>query len=359
MHSDSLQSLPVGEILDYAEAIEEARSSNDELSILLGNGFSIDYSPRTFVYSSLAAEAELRDLSVAKEELFKSLNTDNFELIIEKLRAAASLQGPYGFGATIARKMESDARVVRNGLADVLAARHPDNSNVLTLNEVEHARTFLSPFGEIFTLSYDLLLYWVVNAVDESSVDVPRADGFEWPTFKSRGKLIWKRRPSKKQRIHFLHGALHLFSAEMEGKSILTKLAWAQRGNLIDALRSELAEGKYPLVVTEGTHEEKVQRIDRSLYLRTAHRRFGDLNGALFIHGTSLSANDDHVLERVESEGCEVKALFVGVHGDPRSSNARSVMERARLIKERRESAGFHQLDLHFYDTATAHVWHD
>lgn len=224
MHSHHCQTGAVSEILDYSEAVEAAQASCEELSLLLGNGFSIDYDPMTFRYESLAAEAKLPGLSVAKEELFDRLGTDNFELIIERLRAAAALETTYQFGVEVAERMESDARVVRNGLADVIAARHPDRASVLTSDEIMHARTFLSPFKNIFTLSYDLLLYWVVNAVDTNSIPVPRADGFEWPSFKSRDVLVWKSRPGSPQRIHFLHGALHLFVTTRDDSAVLTKL---------------------------------------------------------------------------------------------------------------------------------------
>jgi len=342
-------------ILSFAEALEDAHARCDDLTVLLGNGFSIEYDHEKFAYESLAAEATLESLSVSKEELFAQLGTSNFEIIVDKLHTAAIIQSLYGGSNEIISKLKSDATVVRNGLADALAVRHPDSARSLLSEELTHARTFLGNFSRIFTLSYDLLLYWVVNG-DDHGIRVPRSDGFEYEDWHQQGPLIWKKKPSQaRQRIYFLHGALHLFVKN----SRLTKLAYGLGSPIIDTLRTKLEAGEYPLVVTEGTRNEKEARIERSAYLRNSLRRFGEVEGALFMHGFSMSHNDDHILQAVSTAASKVEALYVALHGDRRSTGAKALIARAQAVKADRVANGGANLRLRFYDSSTANAWRD
>lgn len=339
-------------LLSFEDAVNDARvHARGRPSVLLGNGFSIDYRPAIFNYDSLAEKAELAGLSVGKAVLFESLGSSNFETVIDRLKVSAALLKVYGSGNKLARAMRQDAKVVRHGLARSLASVHPDSAIELTDDEAEHAGKFLANFQSTFTVNYDLLLYWVVNKTTVPRVR--RRDGFEWPDWHPSTRHVWKANPRVgAQRVFFLHGALHLFPS----KGKLTKLVHGQHGRLVDELRRRLDQGKYPLVVTEGTREEKEARIDKSPYLRTALRRFSDTSGALFIHGMSLSENDDHLLEPIEAKESDITALYLGVHGHP-SADADKVIRRARRIKEARSDNGGVSLRLRFYDTSTAHVW--
>ncbi|KTS91721.1 hypothetical protein NS183_02890 [Microbacterium testaceum] len=341
-------------IMTFQDAVADAvRHASDRPTVLLGNGFSIDYDHRVFNYDSLAEKAELNGLSVDKADLFRSLKSSNFEAIMDKLRAAAALQKLYAPGSLLADVMKNDLKVVRRGLADSLANLHPDSAMALTDDEVEHAGTFLGNFDAIYTVNYDLLLYWVVNRTTVASV--PKQDGFEWPTWRRSDRLIWKSNPSTgEQQVHYLHGALHLF-VDDDGK--LTKLSGSEHGRLIDELRRRLQDGSRPRVVTEGRREEKETRIDRSPYLRTMMRRFADVTGAVFIHGMSLSENDDHILELIEATESSMSALYVAIHGDPSTRAAQRIIRRARRIKDQRKENGGITLRLRFYDPETAHVW--
>ncbi|MDN3443403.1 DUF4917 family protein [Microbacterium sp. APC 3901] len=340
-------------ILSFDEALLDARRKSSQRSILLGNGFSIGYNPSIFSYDSLADEAELAGLSVAKPALFDALKSSNFEAVIDKLNASSSLLTLYNGDRELAATMAADAIVVRNGLADVLANRHPVNAQGLSDEEVLHARTFLSNFRQFYTLSYDLLLYWVVTRTGVGPY-VHMRDGFEWPAWNDRSALIWKSKPTQgRQRVFFLHGALHLF---IRGKK-LEKLSYREHGSLVGELRSRLDDDNYPLVVTEGSRPEKEARIERSGYLRFGLRRFAATEGALFIHGVSMNPNDDHILELIESDSSRVSAIYVGVHGDPASPDNRRLIERAKEMKNHRRTVGGEALRVRFYDSDSARVW--
>ena len=105
--------------------------------------------------------------------------------------------------------------------------------------------------------------------------------------------------------------------------------------------------------MTEGTSIQKLARIQHSGLLNRAYRSFASISGKLFIYGHSLASNDDHLLELVEDGS--LKAVFVGLYGDPNSSVNRAIVERAnRFSNARRKHSS---TDVFFFDSASAHVW--
>lgn len=340
----------------FGDAVEDSKGRTGPSSLLLGNGFSIDWNYKRFHYNSLYDDATFEGLSVAKDELSERLDTHDFEVVIERLKTAADLADLYETtDGDLPEALRADAQIVRNGLADVLARRHPNRAQELKDAEVEQARAFLAHFRDIFTVNYDLLLYWVVNRSADSSHAVPVRDGFEWPTANGPYELIWKSKPTQgAQRIFYLHGALHYFR---EADHRVHKLKYGLAEPLIDQVRGRIEAGEYPRVVTEGKMEEKTASIERSAYLRACHRKLATAEGTIFVHGMSLSSNDDHILRLLESEDSKVEALYVSVHGDPDGEFNDEMMRRARRIKHRRDSNGGRRLDVSFYDAASAHIW--
>lgn len=339
--------------MPFDEAIEESDALSGGRSLLIGNGFSIAWNPAIFAYSTLFDEAALTRLSQGKEEIFDALSTRDFEVVIDGLRTAANLAEIYDDAhPELADNLRWDATVVQNGLAEVLAARHPATQFDVSTEEKESARAFLSNFGRMFSLNYDLLLYWVVNAYRGSAHAVHRADGFEWPTFEDRRYLMFKRAAAERgARVFYLHGGLHLFVEDAR----LTKLNYGG-GPLVDQLQLRLEDGDYPLVVTEGRTEEKQAKIQKSTYLSYASEQLGKLSGVLFLYGLALSPNDAHIFALLESADSGIHTLYVGLH-DPASPESRAAARRAHDIADARAANKGRPLDVKFFDSATAHVW--
>jgi hypothetical protein len=145
---------------------------------MLGNGFSIHWNYRSFHYSSLFDDANFDDLSVPKHELFDKIGTRDFERVIEQLESAADLSELYDtLDDELPETFRADAQVIRNGLGEAIARRHPLRAQAVSDEEVTMARAFLRNFEQLFTINYDLLLYWVVNRDVPGSGEVPKRDG--------------------------------------------------------------------------------------------------------------------------------------------------------------------------------------
>jgi hypothetical protein len=130
--------------------------------LLLGNGFSISLKPDIFSYGSLYENA---DFSAAPHvpSLFDALGTNDFEIVINYLQKAAKVVEVYRPKLIrLAASLRRDAEVIKDALVAAVARRHPDRPYDITANQYAACRVFLNHFDHIFTLNYDVLLYWTL-----------------------------------------------------------------------------------------------------------------------------------------------------------------------------------------------------
>jgi len=336
-------------VLTFDEALHDADARGGFKHVLLGNGFSIACRPDRFTYGALLDEATFDEASTDLRTIFDLVGTTDFERIIELLQLAATLGETYGADPAFCDQLRHDAEVVREALARVLASRHPDYPWEIDDAEYEHARQFLGHFERIYTLNYDMLLYWTV--MQECGVSVARNDGFGESDDPDADYVTWYPYDTfASQRVFYLHGSLHLYDNGPE----LSKITWSRTGiPLVTQIREALAERRYPLIVTEGTSDDKVAKILHSAYLNHAIRSFKSLKGSLFLYGLSLAPNDEHLLKRIEEGHAE--ALYVSVFGDSESTDNQQIKARAEQLAQRRP--GRRPLTVQFYDADSAHPW--
>lgn len=346
--------------------------------LLLGNGFSISIFPDCFSYASLFQEAKEQGLFDDTPELaaaFEILGTIDFEFVMDGLKVATKLAPLYGFDAT---KMAEHADLLKEVLVEAIAGRHPARPNEVSEQQYEACREFLRHFiganrgnarGKIYTLNYDLLLYWTAlhdivkidwdgdNIAIRQDPALDHDDGFRAPEADYDAEYVaWDQfSASHDQTISFIHGALHLYERGPE----LAKLCWERSGNkpLMDQIRAALDEDKYPLFVWEATTEIKLARINRSAYLSKSLRSFdgccGTKKAALFVIGHSLADNDAHVLDRI-SHG-KVAQVFVSLFGDPDDEKNKTVRAKAEAWRAVRHER--YPLEVQFINADSIHIW--
>jgi len=346
-------------LINFLDALNLA---GDKKHVLLGNGFSIDWNSDIFRYEALVDRADFSSLSVDAQKLFGLLNTKDFEVVIEALRNASALSKFYATtDPVISERFAKDAEKLKGILAATIAKNHPDQPNDIKKSEYEFSRRFLTNFSGIYTLNYDLLLYWALMH-KEGGGDIKCDDGFRNSEDDSADYVVWDNGDSHAQNIHYVHGALHLFDAGTE----LQKFTWTKTGiRLIDQVRSALDAGLFPLFVAEGSSDEKITRINHSGYLHKARRSFSGISGSLFIHGHSLADSDDHIISMIPET--KVNKLFISMTSDLElPANSNKVLKIQSLIEKRKEmleatkqkkNAVRQELQVYFYDAETAHVW--
>jgi hypothetical protein len=339
------------DLMSFADAISHSRSKSKR-HVLLGNGFSIACRPDIFVYGKLFEQADFSRLSPSARSAFAALGTQDFERVIRALRDAGSLAAIYSTQTDVAVAMRNDADGLRDVLVNTIAASHPERPSDISDDEYESCRKFLSNFDTVYTLNYDLLLYWAQMHVNEGA-NPSSDDGFR----KSEDDfdasyVVWESHQSHEQNTWFLHGALHVFDSGIE----VRKFTWVNTGvRLIEQIRDALKRDYYPLFVSEGSSDEKLLRIKHSDYLAKAYRSFSEITGCLFVYGHSLAENDEHYLKRIERG--KLTRLYIGIYGDPNSPGNKAIVRRANAMPLARVGNKARPLDLFFYDASTAKVW--
>jgi hypothetical protein len=374
--------MPSTRIISFKQALQETAQTKRHL--LLGNGFSIALFPDRFHYGSLLDEADFTNFPEARKA-FDKLGTTDFEVVIQALRQAVALLPLYSGDEAGAVKMQEHAEALKELLVRAIAGRHPERPSDITDDQYAACRAFLAHFigdnrnlkpsgkdfrGDIYTLNYDLLLYWTLlhdqiirwNADDplasvlEETEALQHDDGFRAPDDDPVAPYVtWDGEEAHKQCIFFLHGGLHLYDYGYE----LQKKCWERSGGipLVDQIRSALNEGKFPLFVSEGNSRGKFERIRHSAYLHRGLRSFAQncrtKSAALFVYGHSLDPNDDHVLRQI-AHG-KIEQLYVSLYGAPNTDENKAKIARAQRLANAR-SAQF-PLNIAFFDSAQANAW--
>ena len=342
-------------ILTFEEALSEA---DDKKNLLLGNGFSIACAPNIFAYNSLfeqAKKGQLKGISELKE-VFDALKTTDFEIVIKELENTSKVLSVYDKKSHVTEKLIQHSDKIKNILIDTISENHPRLPSNIENYRFMACRKFLSNFigvenaGRIYTLNYDLLLYWTLMNNEDNDIKLKLDDGFRG---NKNDYVKWNSEVKHEtQNIHYVHGALHIFNEE----GITKKCTWSNSGiPLIEQVRSAMNCSMFPLFVTEGDSLNKLTKIRKNAYLLHSFKSFSEImkqsKQSLFIYGHSLADNDAHILEKI-SKG-KVNKVFISLYGGLESN--KSLVERAKKIEAERDEKN--PLIIHFFDAESAKVW--
>ncbi|PWG03894.1 DUF4917 domain-containing protein [Sphingosinicella humi] len=365
------------DVISFEDAL--GKTNGERRHLLLGNGFSIALFPERFTYRSLLEEAKEEGFFEAYPELqkaFEILKTTDFEVVLQALSRMRRLLHLYVDSPDPVAKIADHVEHLKEGLVGAIAGKHPARLGEISERQFTAARTFLAKFaarslknrGCIYTLNYDLLLYWTLMhdprpvwdgtklIPPEDALYLASDDGFRAPDDDYDAPYVaWDvDGGSNTQNVHFLHGGLHLYDAGSE----LQKICWERSGGipLMDQIRDALDQDRYPLFVSEGNADSKQARILHSGYLTRSFKSFAAIcqkrTTNLFVYGHSLAESDNHILRLIE-EGC-CPALFVSLYGDPANSDNMAMVQRAEALAGARAK---YKLDVFFFDAESAHVW--
>lgn len=295
----------------YAEVLEQLEGVA-EPALLVANGFSQAWDPAVFNYANLLDKADFGERSAVLRALFGHFETYDFEKVMNHLLGAEAVAKVYGAGDAVVQQIAADQQVLKDTLIATLGTTHPSRPSDVTTEQFTTARTFLARFRQIFTLNYDLLLYWARNQNDLPPPGFNSDDGF-------RAGRRWTPEEAN-QDVFFLHGGLHLYDTGFEIK----KLAYKGSGeSIIDQVRDNLAMGQFPLFVSEPTADKKKARIEHNPYLSYGYRNLANLDSALVVYGHSVHENDKHIFDQIKRSA--VSRVYVSLFGDENSpANART-----------------------------------
>ena len=169
------------DLLTFDEAMNIATGEGKKPHVLLGNGFSRACMDDVFDYEALLRQADFGNVSANAWQAFHALGTNDFEEVMRSLNRSAELLGVYDpqAGGTAAL-MTTDAAGLQEVLISAIANSHPGYPGDISNDAYAACRRFLVHFNRIFTVNYDLLLYWTLMQ-NEIEPQITFDDGFRTP----------------------------------------------------------------------------------------------------------------------------------------------------------------------------------
>lgn len=300
-------------------------------ALLLGNGFSINIWEK-FQYKSLFDMASSAGIDPALDansiKLFTKLHTSNFEDVLRVLYHAHLVDEQ--LGSPQQASLDALYSNTKNALAGAVNFSHVPYG----FEGLAEINSEFRSFCNIFTTNYDLIPYWAIMQSETWRFkDLFWGDG---NTFDPGNTEV----NADRCVISYLHGAIHL----VELPSGKTKKLVANATNSLSDL-FDLAHPEYfPLFISEGTSENKLNRINRNDYLRFSFEKFQSTDGNLVVLGHSLNKDyDQHLIDALRFGNFE--SIAIGVW--PYQNQEEILLFKSRIISEVRNKK------LYFFDSTT------
>jgi hypothetical protein len=307
----------------------ELAADFSKAALLCGNGLSLNVWP-AFAYTSLFEKA--REGGLTEEDLALFGPTENFERVLSDLNTAIRVNETLSQPADA---IYERYRSIQRGLGHAVRAVHLVRSQVPD-ETLKAIREELLRYEWIFSTSYDLLIYWAMGCGGSFA---PFIDHFRGPQLRfnpDNADVYADQVP-----VYFLHGALHLV---VSGSGVTWKLRRGAMQTLLDQFGEPIDDDPHarPLLVTEGTARDKLRAIDGNAYLAHSLQRLRTRDQALIVFGSSLSSQDDHLLDAINEH--PKRAIAVSLRPDKsRALAARQADIYARLQTD----------ELYFFDSTT------
>lgn len=256
--------MPDYSIYEFNELVTDQELGN--ATLILGNGASMAVSS-SFSYTNLFGKA-CNDsiLNQTSKNLFETLQTTDFELVMNKLRQAYIINEVLQLDTDNVALHTYDN--IRQSLIKTIKEIHVQYADAIF--QIDNIRKFLEKFKTVISLNYDLLIYWAIMASNDRKPykmkdcftnHIDGNLGFEYDIEKLREPYNGGPDPTL---VFYPHGNLILASNENNDE---LKIRINNNTNLFDAIGEKWKQKYVPLFVSEGSSEQKLKAIRRSTYL--------------------------------------------------------------------------------------------
>jgi hypothetical protein len=270
---------------------QDTKDVQEWSDLLLGNGLSSHIWP-SFAYRSLYAQAcQAGILGGVERKLFEASATENFERVLGAL--AVSIRTLETLREPAAERLREHYLRIQGALGAAVRQVHVAFSE-LPASTRSAVRLTLRDYRWVFTTSYDLVLYWCAG--------YGSFDGFT-DFFFCNERLAFDRTKTAVERdttrLIYLHGALHLL---VDGNGVARKRR-SHGATLLEqfATPKDTDPLTRPLLVAEGTAQEKTRTIQENDYLSFGLAKLRASQHGLVIFGLSLRDEDAHLTSALNS----------------------------------------------------------
>lgn len=350
--------MKIEQLMTYQNVVEHLNKNKRKKHLLIGNGFSMDFERNIFSYHALSKFIEKNgDQTVSK--LFERLKTKNFEQIMRQLEQLCEIGDLFTDDKTLVPKIKDVTAKLKISIIDALKELHPENAFTIPEEKSESCMYFLQEYlskeGLIFSTNYDLLLYWVLmryqkqNVVDGfgrdietnlDSADYISPENFEY------SKLRWGKYKHEMTVFH-LHGTLPIFDTGIH----IEKVESDDTNNLLEKIKERIYNEEYPVFVTAGNGNEKLNHIMHNKYLNFCYDKLCAIEDTLVTFGFNFGEYDYHIIDAINKASKMGKksenrlcAVYIGVYTD----------ENLKYINEIKDKF---KCKVTLYNARTANIW--
>jgi hypothetical protein len=339
----------------YEEILKYLDKNNRQRHLLFGNGFSMAYDSKIFSYNALSSFVENTGNDILKK-LFEVINTKNFELIMQQLDNFAEIAKVFNIDQRFIDNIYEASETLKNKLIEAVKELHPEHVFIVPEEKSISCHNFLDHFlqqgGKIYSTNYDLLMYWVLMrngsslAIDgfgrelENPDEVKRGEEPEW------SELRWGINKSK-QTIFYLHGTLPIFDTGVE----IIKEEYDSQHFLLQKISERMKTKAYPIFVTAGNAQEKLNHITHNKYLAYCYDDFSTIKGSLITFGFNFGEYDSHIIDAINKAANQgmpsaekLLSVYIGVYSNENLEHLEKIKSKFRC-------------KVNYYNARTVNIW--
>lgn len=341
--------MPDYSIYEFNELVTDQELGN--ATLILGNGASMAVSS-SFSYTNLFGKA-CNDsiLNQTSKNLFETLQTTDFELVMNKLRQAYIINEVLQLDTDNVALHTYDN--IRQSLIKTIKEIHVQYADAIF--QIDNIRKFLEKFKTVISLNYDLLIYWAIMASNDRKPykmkdcftnHIDGNLGFEYDIEKLREPYNGGPDPTL---VFYPHGNLILASNENNDE---LKIRINNNTNLFDEIGEKWKQKYVPLFVSEGSSEQKLKAIRRSTYLNFVYENvLSHLEPTVIIYGWKLAEQEQHLIKKIFSNN-KISNVYISMY---LGSNPEPIDEQKRIASMlKRENR---TMNIKFFDAASKNCW--
>lgn len=282
----------------------------DEADLFIGNGLSISLCERLSYKSLFKDFLAIREKGTKK--IFESFGTTNFELIIQVLNNAETVNGILEIPC---ESIEPIRQNLREGLISTIQQNHPAHAEIYYPQLIALADE-LFEFHDIYTTNYDVFLYKTIlqkiSEYREKRLEDPYEDFFYNELSGLELGFTPEKVFSNSRTIYYLHGALFIYQTPNKTASYKLRRLEHVRFEYIQLIRREIENNNLPIFVAEGDHRDKLRTITNNAYLNFCARQLQRIQRNLVVYGFSFGKSDSHIVDYINKS--DTKSIAISIY---------------------------------------------
>lgn len=347
--------MKIDSLKTYEEVIKYLDKQKRQYHLLFGNGFSMAYDPKIFSYTALSTFIEKTEDEFL-HKLFQVANTKNFELIMQQLDNFVEIAKVFGIDESFIEKIIKANETLKNSLIEAVKELHPEHVFIVAEERSKSCHIFLDNFlskgGKIYSTNYDLLMYWVLMrnssklAMDGFGRVLLNPEEVKLGEDAELSELIWGEN-KERQNIFYLHGTLPIFDTGTE----IVKEEYDTRHFLLQKISERMESKSYPIFVTAGNAQEKLNQISHNKYLAYCYDDFSNITGSLIVFGFNFGEYDTHIIDAINKAanqgmpGADIlRSVYIGVYSDDSLNYLESIRHNFRC-------------KVNYFNARTVNIW--